>query len=409
MPHRKKFYVYKRMKKSGEVYYACFIDPTTGKQGNAKSIDVLALKLGLWEGASVRSYEDAVIIANKALEEGIIFLSSSVTFESYCLSHWNYGSSQYVRLKNSLKKGSVGKEYCINMTSNFKNNVIPALPKGILLRDVTTKHLDDVISRAFSKGLSSGTVQMVEMSFSSPLKEAYRQGLITRNPADFLYAIPRSEKARGTLSEEEARSLMVALDDFETTQSVRLAVKLSISTGMRSGEVRALNVSDIDRFYLLRKDGIELDRIRVSKSYAPYTGLKGTKSGYERSVMIPSSFGSELVENADSSGLVIQSVRGGYMSSSYLRHEFYKLLASLGIEHKERNITYHSLRHFFATFTYDEGADLEGRMNVLGHRSLRVNSRYTHVTCRQLESLSYCSSKLLSAEKSAEESIGPEV
>ncbi len=61
----------------------------------------------------------------------------------------------------------------------------------------------------------------------------------------------------------------------------------------------------------------------------------------------------------------------------------YSLLGLIGIEDDERerrNISFHSLRHTFSTLGRDENIPQEDRMLVLGHRSERVNDRYTHVT-----------------------------
>ena len=45
MAKRKPFYVYKRQKKHGSYWYVCYINPDTGEQENARSIDVLKEKL----------------------------------------------------------------------------------------------------------------------------------------------------------------------------------------------------------------------------------------------------------------------------------------------------------------------------------------------------------------------------
>lgn len=396
MAKRRPFYLYQRKKKGGDYWYVCYINPETGKQDNAKSIDVLKERLGIIGNSAITHRDDAAIIANKALEAGIIYSDfSGMEFTEYCLSVWDYEGT-YVTLRNKIKEGSIGREYCMNMLCNFRKHVLPYIPSGLKLISLTTRHLDLVVEKAFADGLANGTIQLIILSFSVPLKEAVRQGIIRSNPADCLYRIPRVEKRRGILTESEVLALRSVLDTPELNESFRLAIILALTTGMRSGEIRALRKENIVSRYTVRSDGTVLDKIIISSSLAPYSGVKSTKGRYERSVLIPHELGVRLCDNAVN-GIAVPGSKGGYMSSPSLRFAFYELLYKIGIdeeERKERNLTFHSLRHYFSTYTRDHSVSQEDRMLVLGHRSVQVNERYTHATDIQLENVSYSSCDL---------------
>ena len=294
MAKRRKFYLYQRKKKRGDYWYVCFIDPQTGRQGNAKSIDVLKERLGLGDNEATVNRDDAAIIANKALEAGIVFSSGAEElFSSYCLRFWDFDNSEYIRLRNQVSPDSIGREYTMNMLCNLKKHVLPEIPTSLKLSAVSTRHLDNVVSKAFDKGLANGTIQMIVLSFSIPLKESLRQRYIVVNPCDNLMKIPRNEKGRGVFTDDEISSILKYVSSGVVDVPIANAITLAVLTGMRNGEIRALRCEDIDQNY---RTGY--DRITISRSLAPYTGVKSTKGKYDRVVLIPHDFGDKLIKDS---------------------------------------------------------------------------------------------------------------
>ena len=64
------------------------------------------------------------------------------------------------------------------MLKNFEKNIVPLIPKGLKLVNVTTQILDKMTKALYKTGKTSGTIKVIIYSFSIPLKEAYRLGLI---------------------------------------------------------------------------------------------------------------------------------------------------------------------------------------------------------------------------------------
>ena len=89
---------------------------------------------------------------------------------------------------------------------------------------------------------------------------------------------------RGVLTDEEARSLFALPWRDEHS---KIGNMLAMTTGLRAGEVLAIQVRDISD-----------DRIRVRHSWNRWDELKGTKTDNERSVPIIASMRDALLELA---------------------------------------------------------------------------------------------------------------
>lgn len=407
MAHRRQFYLYKRHKKGGDYWYVCFLDKETGKAGNAKSIDCLKERLGIMDFESVKRKEDAAVIATKALEKGLLSSdANSILFASWCRDFWDWDKSEYIALRNKLSPNSIGREYAYNMKKNFEKNVEPLIPKDLKLEKVSVSLLDSIVKTLYRSGKSNGTVEIIITTFSSPLKEAVRLGKIASNPADRILKTQRNEKVRGVLSREEVAALRSALEEHRSgfLPSVYYGILLGLCTGMRISEIRALRTEDI-----VPSSVAGYSKVLIRHSVAYLSGLKSTKCGYERAALIKTSFADELLSHASAGGILFPSPQNGkeYISAPTLRNGFYVLLSLIGIDEKEReerNISFHSLRHTFSTLGRDADIPQSDRMLVLGHKSERVNDRYTHSTDDSLLRVASFSDSLFSpgAERSAE-------
>lgn len=159
---------------------------------------------------------------------------------------------------------------------------------------------------------------------------------------------------------------------------------ISLYTGLRIGELLALQWSDIDlkqhRIYVRKT----LSPTVVSNGKNPYIGTPKTECGV-RTIPFPKSllpiFSELKKQNGD---YVISSRSGSFVMISSYQRSFASLLDRLKITH----MGFHSLRHTFATRAIERGADMKTLSEILGHSSPTVTmNRYVHSSDKQKEKL----------------------
>jgi integrase/recombinase XerD len=142
-------------------------------------------------------------------------------------------------------------------------------------------------------------------------------------------------------------------------------VDLLFATGMRVGEVSALDIRDFfikeATFRVQGKGG--RDRLAVIVDNAT---VRIQRSHIEARLKIKTT-SSALFVNVDSGRLSTQGIT--------------KIIARLRREARiRRHITPHMLRHTVATLLLSNGADIRIVQEFLGHRSIVTTQRYTHIT-----------------------------
>jgi integrase/recombinase XerC len=150
----------------------------------------------------------------------------------------------------------------------------------------------------------------------------------------------------------------------------RAILELFYASGLRIGELVALNLADVDR-----GEGLARVRGKGRKERIVPVGRKailalGVYLGH-RASLHPRGAGGPR----DSEALFLNH-RGGRISTRGVSRIVLTHLLRSGLGKK---IPPHGLRHSFATHLLDGGADLRAIQELLGHARLSTTQRYTHV------------------------------
>jgi integrase len=175
---------------------------------------------------------------------------------------------------------------------------------------------------------------------------------------------------------------------------LRLINMLAAATGMRLGECRGLQRTDVVQ------DGANYE-IRICHNWLDGEGLKAPKWNSVRTVTIPAKIAEALLELAASNPWRNGFVFAGYgdnraINKHQVEKSFNDAVHRIGIieeERRRRGLTFHSWRHWYVT--YLRGKILDHTLQQLTrHQTDNMLDRYSHVTEEQRKAVAELSEKL---------------
>jgi integrase/recombinase XerC len=163
-------------------------------------------------------------------------------------------------------------------------------------------------------------------------------------------------------SDEEVRAMLAHAGGW-----LRTAIALAALAGLRMGEVRALEVRDVD---------LTGARLLVRRALSEDEVLP-PKSGHERVVPLAPELKELVVESLRDklpTARVVVNERGGTPGRTHVLAR----LKSLQRRHGLPERSFHALRHYFCSTLVRRGASLEAVRLLAGHGDLQTTQRYVH-------------------------------
>lgn len=212
-----------------------------------------------------------------------------------------------------------------------------------------------------TKSVSTSTV----LSVINALKFLYGNILNKK----FIYDIkrPRKDKKLPAVLSKEDISLLL---NCPSNPKHRLLLSLAYSAGLRVSEVTSLKVSDID----------------FCRRIITIHGGKGRKDRQSiLSVKLCSVLKEFIVTEKPDLWLFASFDKKGHLSIRSAQKIFDSAVVKAGIK---KDVSFHSLRHSFATHLLENGIDLRCIQELLGHSSIKTTEIYTHVSIQRLAGIS---------------------
>jgi len=237
------------------------------------------------------------------------------------------------------------------------------------LREIMPLHLEKVKKEMSKAGRSARSIQytlaVIRQVFNFALKNRYLDG---RNPADKTGGVKRPKvdnRRTRFLSKDEAKALLAELK--KRSADVHNMALFSLHTGARAGEVFNLKWGDVD----------------IQQGVVQF---KETKSGRNRIAYLTNEIKKMMTarrpENAQGDALVFPG-RGGIkiaqISDSFNR-AVEKLHMNDGTADRLMKVTFHTLRHTYASWLAIEGVNPFHLKELMGHSDLKLTERYSHLS-----------------------------
>ena len=225
-------------------------------------------------------------------------------------------------------------------------------------------------------GMSQSIINKVYLMVQRTLKEAIKRGIIIKNPMEDVKK-PKSkkvfEKVRALTTDEEQR-FYAAITQNDVEYSWQML--LSMFTGMRMGEINALQVKDINLNF--RTISIDKTMARGLKGEAFISDNPKTEAG-KRIIPISQTVMPLIKEilkfcGAHKKDDYIFIHKGKLINTAQVNMQFQRTIEKYGVLDPDvkGKVSLHSLRHTFATRCIEAGMQPKVLQKLLGHADIQV-------------------------------------
>lgn len=295
-------------------------------------------------------------------------------------------------------KITLGEWTCKHLFTNLKNSISKSTFDTYMrvydvhirrsgIGEIDLKNIKTITMQEYFNAktdLSNEYLKKIYNVLNSSFKGAIANNLIRINPLDAvkLPISARKEKGIDVLTREEQRAYVLAAEN----EYYGLVCITALFCGLRLGEVKALRWENVN----LRKGEIivaeSAKRVRVFTSADKFKTNNvvkepKTKSGI-RKIPIPSFLLAKLKEHkigtnySKDEDKVFCTKTGNFLGENNIRRSHYRICTRANIQ----DITFHALRHTFATRMVESGIDYKTLQELMGHSDIKVTmNRYAHV------------------------------
>jgi len=264
-----------------------------------------------------------------------------------------------------------------NRRGFLKNHIVPAFGN----RAIESLSAEEIEDWLIDLDRANSTRNQILFTFRIILDEALRRGLVARNVARAIEQFPADSNTPDTFTDADLRALFptehATLIDVWSSFDVAVMAYLSLVSGARQGELRALTWRDVNRD---ENGGLLI----ISKTVRSDGSIGTPKNGKSRVALIDERAAAFLealriaAKPAGEDEYVFTADGENPWWTNYTYKYFEKALTNADIECSKRRVTFHSFRHTYVTRLRRHRVGDEMVVATVGHSSAAVTDIYDH-------------------------------
>ena len=282
----------------------------------------------------------------------------------------------------AFKKDYIKESTYANYSNIITNHIVPLLG-NYLLNKLNNKIIQNFLLDKSKNGrldntggLSSKTIRDITAIIKSSLKSAFKENLIPNLNLDFIYPKITQKDKIYTLSKRSQESLTNYILENQSIKT--LGILLSLYSGIRIGELCALQWKDIDLKNNILHINKTLQRVYINDTKIHSSKIVITEPkthNAERDIPISKEFANELKKYKTEPEHYLLSCSNKWIEPRTYRRFFERISKKANIE----KINFHGLRHTFATNCIKLGIDYKTVSELLGHATVNITlNLYVH-------------------------------
>ena len=280
----------------------------------------------------------------------------------------------------NLKFGKLAEEYltrhcelnCKKSTISLYENYLKVNLsdfKRKIVKEIKKRDVENLVLELKKKNLTNKTINGIVTFVQAILNYGVESEYLKENPIAKFKKLPQTRPPIHFLNEVQIRVFIELAQTYTPTYYAFFITALQ--TGMRRGELLALEWTDID---------FKLGKINITKQI--YRGvLQHTKTGKSRTIDMPESLADVLKEHKKRSTLLSKLVFHNSegkplhpynMEKAYFHPLIKECNKYLDEENQIEKLRFHDLRHSYATYLLSNGVPVKYVQEQLGHSTARM-------------------------------------
>ncbi len=255
----------------------------------------------------------------------------------------------------------------------YEKHILPMLG-NIPYSELSAERLNGFAYEKTQSGLSCKYVRDIISVIKSVCRFAHRRFGFRDNSESI--TVPKARTAEKRMLSPSDRSVLISYLSSDASAS-DTGILLSMATGIRIGELCAMKWTDIDIEKKIITVRHTLQRIKnICGNRSTKLVLTAPKSDSSaRTIPLPDFMIPLLVRQKADGDCFLLSGTGKAVEPRTMQYRFKSILRKLGIPY----VSFHSLRHLFATSCIAVGFDVKTLSEILGHSSVNITlNRYVH-------------------------------